>query len=79
MTDALRQRGHATRTKSKEAHDVDVLGAATMSERLQQPFAVDNRPGANSFIAAKAVSSASPDGYAQWLSNMRHHLSGRPG
>ncbi|ODV43953.1 hypothetical protein AWV79_12265 [Cupriavidus sp. UYMMa02A] len=58
---------------------MDVFGAATMSERLKQPFAVDNRPGANSFIAAKAVSSASPDGYALWLSNMRHHLSGRPG
>jgi tripartite-type tricarboxylate transporter receptor subunit TctC len=34
-----------------------------LSERLRQPFIIENRPGASSNIAVEAVVRASPDGY----------------
>lgn len=37
--------------------------ADKLSERLKQPFVVENRPGAGSIVAAKAVATAAPDGY----------------
>src|SRR5262245_5429585 len=34
-----------------------------LSERLGQPFIVENRPGASANLATEAVVRASPDGY----------------
>src|SRR4029077_16265200 len=39
------------------------LIARLLSERLGQPFIVENRPGAGSNIALQAAVSAPPDGY----------------
>jgi len=39
------------------------LVADKLSNRLQQPFVVENRPGAGSIVASKAVATAAPDGY----------------
>jgi tripartite-type tricarboxylate transporter receptor subunit TctC len=38
-----------------------------LSEQLQQPFIVDNRPGASSNLATEAAVRASPDGYTLLL------------
>src|SRR3954469_23227189 len=44
--------------------DVMARLAANQLERLLGvPFIVDNRPGANFFIAAEAIARAAPDGY----------------
>lgn len=38
-----------------------------LSEKFKQPFVVENRPGANSFIGARAVAEAAPDGYTLFV------------
>jgi tripartite-type tricarboxylate transporter receptor subunit TctC len=51
---------------------VDVVGrtvAQYLSERLGQPFIVDNRAGANGAIGFEAGAKAPPDGYTLLMSN----------
>ncbi|WPB55920.1 tripartite tricarboxylate transporter substrate binding protein [Xylophilus sp. GOD-11R] len=44
------------------------LMAQRMSEQYKVPVLIDNRPGANGFIAARFVAKAPPDGYTLLLS-----------
>lgn len=43
--------------------------ARHLSQTFGQPFVVENRPGANSFIAAKAVAESPPDGYTMFVAS----------
>ncbi|QIL80228.1 tripartite tricarboxylate transporter substrate binding protein [Diaphorobacter sp. HDW4A] len=43
--------------------------AQHLAQQLGQPFVVENKPGANSFIAAKAVVDAAPDGYTMFVAS----------
>jgi tripartite-type tricarboxylate transporter receptor subunit TctC len=38
-----------------------------LSERLRQPFVIENRPGAGTNVAAEAVVCSAPDGYTLLL------------
>jgi tripartite-type tricarboxylate transporter receptor subunit TctC len=43
-----------------------VIGQS-LSDRLGQPFVIENKPGANGAIAAEAVAAAAPDGYTLFM------------
>ncbi|WP_423199372.1 MULTISPECIES: Bug family tripartite tricarboxylate transporter substrate binding protein [unclassified Cupriavidus] len=43
--------------------------AQKLEARFGQPFVVENRPGANSFIAAQTVAKADPDGYTLFVAS----------
>jgi tripartite-type tricarboxylate transporter receptor subunit TctC len=47
----------------------------SMGRRLGQPFVVDNRSGAASNIAAKAVATAVPDGYTLFVSTIANTIN----
>ncbi|QQX82854.1 tripartite tricarboxylate transporter substrate binding protein [Cupriavidus necator] len=41
--------------------------AQQLAGKFRQPFVVENRPGANGFIGARAVAEAAPDGYTLFV------------
>jgi tripartite-type tricarboxylate transporter receptor subunit TctC len=46
-----------------------------LTERLGQPFVIDNRPGAATNIAAEAAINAAPDGYTIFLANVANAIN----
>src|SRR6476646_2290283 len=46
-----------------------------LSERLDQPFVIENRPGAASNMAAAAVAKAPPDGYTLFLASVANAIN----
>jgi tripartite-type tricarboxylate transporter receptor subunit TctC len=49
------------------------LVAQQLTERLGQPFVVENRPGATGTIGAELVAKAPPDGYMMYLASQTTH------
>jgi tripartite-type tricarboxylate transporter receptor subunit TctC len=49
--------------------------ADKLTGRLQQPFIVENRPGAAGIVAAKAGASAQPDGYTLFMAGNNNAIS----
>src|SRR5690606_17559054 len=49
------------------------LTATQLSERLKQPFVVENRAGASGAIGSVAVAQAAPDGYTLVMGTASSH------
>lgn len=49
------------------------LVAERLKDRLKQPFIIDNKPGADGVIAARAAMQAAPDGYTLFLTTNSTH------
>jgi tripartite-type tricarboxylate transporter receptor subunit TctC len=47
----------------------------SISEQTSQAVVVDNRPGANGFIAAQAAATAAPDGYSVFVTSNTTHAA----
>src|SRR5256886_14248829 len=46
-----------------------------LSERLGQPFVIENKPGAGNNIATESVANAEPDGYTLQLANPANYIN----
>jgi tripartite-type tricarboxylate transporter receptor subunit TctC len=51
------------------------LAGQWLSERLRQPFIIENRPGAGSSTAAEAVATAAPDGYTLLVAGLANAVN----
>src|SRR5947199_318390 len=51
------------------------LAGQSLTERLQQPFIIENRSGAGSNIAAEAVAKSVPDGHTLFLTTAANAIN----
>src|SRR5262245_18218762 len=49
-----------------------------LTERLRQPFIIENRPGAGTNIAAEVVVNGPPDGYTRFFANVANAVHATP-